>query len=41
MVIPPGTPIPINIDAFKINNDVPGKAEIRAAVQRLRSGRAG
>jgi len=41
MVIPPGTPIPINVDAFDINDDVPGEAEIRAAVRRLRSGRAG
>ena len=40
-VQPPGDPIPINIDPFAINDEVPTDAEVREVVRGLRNGRAG
>jgi len=38
---PPGDPIPINVDPFDVNDDIPTDGEIREAVKSLRNGRAG
>jgi hypothetical protein len=38
---PPGAPIPINVDPFDVNDDIPTDGEIREAVKCLRYGRAG
>ena len=38
---PPGAPIPINVDPFSVNDDIPTDGEIREAVKCLRCGRAG
>jgi len=40
-VQPPGDPIPINIDPFAINDEIPTDAEVREVVRGLRNGRAG
>ena len=40
-VIPPGEPIPINVEPFDIRDDVPDEQEIRAVVMQLKNGRAG
>lgn len=40
-VIPPGDPIPINVDPYEVQDEVPGDMEIRAKVKDLRNGRAG
>jgi hypothetical protein len=37
----PGAPIPINVDPFDVNDDIPTDGEIREAVKCLRNGRAG
>ena len=38
---PPGEPIPIHVEPFDVNDEVPPDGEIRAAVKRLSNGRAG
>jgi len=38
---PPRDPIPINVDPFDVNDDIPTDNEIREAVKSLRNGRAG
>ena len=38
---PPGDPIPINVQPSDVRDDTPDDAEIRAAVRKLRNGRAG
>jgi hypothetical protein len=38
---PPGAPIPINVDPFDVNDEIPTDGEIREAVKSLRNGRAG
>ena len=40
-VPPPGAPIPINVDPFDVNDEIPTDGEIREAVKSLRNGRAG
>ena len=40
-VPPPGDPIPINVDAFDVNDGVPPDEEIRGVARDLRNGRAG
>ena len=38
---PPGDPIPINVEAYSINDATPDDGELRAVVQGLCNGRAG
>ena len=38
---PPGAPIPINVDPFDVNDEMPTDGEIREAVKSLPNGRAG
>jgi hypothetical protein len=38
---PPGAPIPINVDPFYVNDEIPTDGKIREAVKRLWNGRAG
>ena len=40
-VPPPGDPIPINVDAFPVRDEVPEEPEIRVKVKNLRNGRSG
>jgi len=40
-VPPPGDPIPINIDPFEMNDEVPTDEELRGVVFGIRNGRAG
>eukprot|EP00957_Ditylum_brightwellii_P195263 14875732-Ditylum_brightwellii.AAC.1 len=40
-VPPPGDPIPINVEAFEIQDEAPEDAELRAVVADIRNGRAG
>ena len=40
-VPPPGAPIPINVEPFDINDEVPGDMETRGIVAGMKNGRAG
>jgi len=39
--VPPGDPIPINVEPFEIRDESPEDAEVREVVRNLRNGRAG
>jgi len=39
-VLPPGDPIPINIEPFTFNDEMPKDVEIREVVRGLQNGRA-
>ena len=39
--VPPGDPIPINVEPFEIRDETPEDAEVREVVRNLRNGRAG
>ena len=41
VISPPGDPIPINVEPFKINDEVPDDVELRGVVGPMRNGRAG